>query len=125
MKNILYSARIYNTTAYENLEKFFHNKVKFDFIEAMDSNLTAYKNLENFLKCCGVEDGDPCVNTTSTPATMSPAPIRGCYSSIFDKQDTVFTNVFYIDIAIIIMELPLLFYTGNREKTTEEDESSD
>lgn len=86
----------------------FKNKVETKLKEGLKDvkakNSTMYNDLEKILKCCGVEDGDKCVNTALDYKI-------GCYNKILELVKSFYTIVLAVSVITVIIEVLLVSFS--------------
>lgn len=86
----------------------FKDKIDDGLVEALDKAKKAkpnvYKDVEKIMKCCGVKDKDPCVNSTLTYTT-------GCATRIKDTFNNYNLIVMVVSISTIVIELLLIIFS--------------
>lgn len=86
----------------------FRNKVEAKLKEALKTgkgkNSTVYGDFEKAVECCGVEDGDKCVNP-NLKYTI------GCYNRILELVKSVYAIVLAISVITVIIEVLLITFS--------------
>lgn len=80
------------------------SKLKEGLQKAKSENSTVYGDFEKVVKCCGVEDGDKCINTNLDYKI-------GCYNRVIELVKSFYTIVLAVSVITVIIEILLIAFS--------------
>lgn len=80
------------------------SKLKEGLQKAKSKNSTIYGDFEKIVECCGVEDGDKCINTKLDFKI-------GCYNKVIELVKSFYTIVLAVSVITVIIEILLISFS--------------